>query len=79
MGQGDDGDGAVKLADVGDVPVVLDAEQLAELAGVSAWSIYEGVRRGDSPFAHVRVGRTIRFSTAAALRVLGHVTEAPSD
>ena len=55
----------------------LTAEELADLCGVSAWSIYQAVRRGDCPVAPVRVGRRIVFAKAAAEAVLGPISEEP--
>lgn len=47
------------------------ADQVAELLGVSTWSIYEAVRRGDPPIPPIRVGRRIVWSRAAVDSLLG--------
>lgn len=48
----------------------LTASEVAELVGVSEWSIYASVRNGDCPFPHVKVGRRILFIKGAILRLL---------
>lgn len=48
-----------------------NAEQVAELLGVSTWAIYEAVRRGDPPITPIRVGRRLLWSRAAVDNLLG--------
>lgn len=52
-------------------PRTLRAEELADLLGVSAWAIYEAVRRGDCPVEPIRVGRRVVFARAAVDALLG--------
>ncbi|HVA74312.1 MAG TPA: helix-turn-helix domain-containing protein [Acidimicrobiales bacterium] len=47
------------------------AEQLSELLGVSAWSIYEAVRNGTCPFEPIRIGRRLVWPRALVDRALG--------
>ena len=49
----------------------LRAAEFAELLGVSEWSLYESVRRGDCPVAPIRVGRRLVWSRAAVQKLLG--------
>lgn len=49
----------------------LTAEGLAARCGVSAWSIYESVKRGDCPVPAIKIGRRIVFAKAAVDRLLG--------
>lgn len=49
----------------------LTVPELAAVLGVSPWSVYESVRRGDCPVVPVRVGRRVVFSRAAVDRLLG--------
>ncbi|MDA8297425.1 MAG: helix-turn-helix domain-containing protein [Actinomycetota bacterium] len=50
---------------------VYSAEDLAELAGVSTWSIYQAVKADACPFPFLKIGRRIVFPRAAADRLLG--------
>ena len=50
---------------------VYTAEELAELAGVSTWSIYSAVKDRTCPFPNLRIGRRIVFPRALADRLLG--------
>lgn len=61
----------MKLSQVPELPTTLDAAQVAELLGVSTWSIYQAVKSGTSPVPAIRIGRRVVFSTAAALRAIG--------
>jgi predicted DNA-binding transcriptional regulator AlpA len=46
--------------------------ELAELLGVSSWSVYNSVKDGSCPVAPIRVGqRRIVFAKAAVDRLLG--------
>ncbi len=56
-------------------PAVYTAEELAELAGVSTWSIYQAVKAEESPFPFLKIGRRILFPKAPADRLLGLSTE----
>jgi excisionase family DNA binding protein len=47
------------------------AAELADLVGVSTWSIYESVRHGDCPFPAIRVGRRVVFAKAVVDQALG--------
>lgn len=62
---------SIALKDVGDLPTTLEADQVAELLGISKWTLYELNRRGEAPVQPLHLGRTLRWPTAAVLRVLG--------
>lgn len=47
------------------------AQELADLAGISSWSLYNSVQDGTCPFPFLRVGRRIIFPKAPADRLLG--------
>lgn len=49
---------------------VYTTEQTAALLGVSSWTLYESVKRGDPPVPPIRVGRRIVWSRAAIDRLL---------
>lgn len=51
--------------------VTYTTEELAGLAGVSTWSLYEAARRGDCPFPFIRIGRRLVWPKAAANQLLG--------
>lgn len=53
------------------MPAVYSAEEVAELAGVSTWSIYNAVKVDESPFPFVRVGKRIVFPRSGVDRILG--------
>lgn len=44
---------------------------LADLFGVSTWSMYQSIRRGECPVPVVRVGRRIVVPTAPVRELLG--------
>lgn len=54
-----------------DLPPTLDANTTAELFGVSYWTLLRAVKAGTSPVEPLRVGRSLRFSTARVVAVLG--------
>jgi hypothetical protein len=58
------------ILDLEILPPLLDGRQLALLLDCSYWSVMEGAKRGDLPIVPLRIGRLVRFSTAAVLRVL---------
>jgi len=47
------------------------AEQVAKLAGVSTFSIYQSVKTDESPFPFVRIGHRIVFPRSNVDRILG--------
>ena len=47
------------------------AQELAQLLGVSEWSVYEAVRSGTIPFQPIRIGRRIIWPRAAIDKALG--------
>ena len=61
----------MKLSQVTELPTTLDTPQVAELFGVSAWSVYQGVKAGTFPVAPIHVGRRLVFPTIAVLRAIG--------
>ncbi|MDI6709473.1 MAG: helix-turn-helix domain-containing protein [Bacillota bacterium] len=46
----------------------IDADEVAAMTGLSAWSIYNLVRRGEIP--HIRVGRRVLFRRSSILNWL---------
>ena len=54
----------------------LTVDELAAALGVSAWTVYESVRRGECPVRPIRVGRRILFARAAVEQVLGPIESA---
>lgn len=56
------------LSDLRGLPPVLTAEEAAPLWGISVWSLYEASKRGGAPVAPLRIGRSLRWPTAAVLR-----------
>lgn len=46
------------------------AEEVADLAGVSTWALYEAVKKGESPFPFVRIGRRLIFPRTPVHRIL---------
>lgn len=61
----------MKLSEVDDLPPTLDGHQAAELLGCSYWHLLELVKRGEAPVEPLRLGRSLRWPTAAVLRALG--------
>lgn len=57
---------------------VYRAEECAELYGVSAWSWYQSIRRGDCPAPVIRVGRRIVHPKAAVNAALGLNSTSPT-
>ena len=47
------------------------AEEVAKLAGVSTWSIYNAVKTDESPFPFVRIGHRVVFPKMPCDRILG--------
>jgi hypothetical protein len=56
-----------------DLPTSLDAEQVADLTGLSTWKLYEAARLGELPPAltPIRVGRRLFWPAARVLDALG--------
>lgn len=52
-------------------PATYTAEEFAALLGVSLWSLYESVRRGDPPIPPIRVGRRLVWPRSAVNTLLG--------
>jgi len=48
-----------------------NASELAEILGVSTWTIYEAVRRGDCPIPPIRVGRRLLWPRSRVEELLG--------
>jgi len=48
-----------------------NAEEVAKLAGVSTWSIYNAVKTDESPFPFVRIGKRVVFPRVPCDRILG--------
>lgn len=51
----------------------LDVPTAAELLGISTWSVYAAIKRGEIPA--LRIGRKLFVPTAQLLRMLGHTTD----
>ena len=52
---------------------VLRAEEVAELLGISTWSVYQAARRGDTPLGQIaiRVGRRLLWPRGRVTGLLG--------
>ena len=61
----------MKLSQVPELPTTLDAPQVADLLGVSTWSVYQGIKDGTFPVKPIHFGRRVVFSTVAVLRAIG--------
>jgi hypothetical protein len=61
----------IRLADGTELPPTLDGHQVADLFGISYWSLLGQVRAGTCPVTPLRLGRKIKWSTASVLRALG--------
>lgn len=63
----------MKIADldVGSLPPTLDTAAVADLLGVNRETLYDAVRAGASPVTPLRLGRCLRWPTAAVLVLLG--------
>lgn len=68
----------MRLADVDDLPTVLDTETAADLLGISADTLWRLAREGEAPIEPLRLGRALRWPTARLLDLLG-LAEAPTD
>ena len=53
------------------MPATYTAAEVAELLGVSTWSIYAAVKEGNCPVAPIKVGRRLVWPKAAVDRLLG--------
>lgn len=58
------------LPDPHEQPTV-SVPEAAHLLGVSAWTLYEAIKRDQSPVRILRVGKKIRVQTVDLLRVIG--------
>lgn len=58
------------LSDLANLPATMDARQFADLFGCSYWSVLQQVKAGTCPVAPLRLGRKLRWSTAAVVRAL---------
>lgn len=61
-------DGA-RVSSLADLPLVLSAEETADVLRVSKWQIYEAVKRGE--IRAVRLGRCLRIPREEIARLLG--------
>lgn len=52
-------------------PATYSAEEVADLLGVSAWSIYASVKNGTCPVMPIKVGRRLVWPRATVDRLLG--------
>jgi predicted DNA-binding transcriptional regulator AlpA len=59
-----------------DRPETITTDQYAALLGVSRWTLYDAAKTDTAPIRPIRVGRAIRWPTAAVLASLG-LTELP--
>jgi len=56
---------------LGTMRTTLGVDEVAELYGMSRWTIYEQANAGTLPVLPLRIGRTLRWPTVAVLRSLG--------
>ncbi len=49
----------------------ISVEELAEVLGLSPWSIYKAIRAGNPPAPIIRCGRRLRVPVAPLRRLLG--------
>ena len=61
----------MNLADVATLPPTLGVTEVKKLWGVSDWAVRQGVKAGDLPVLPLRLGRLLRWPTAAVLRSIG--------
>lgn len=61
----------MRLADTSTLPAALTTDQAAELLGVSPDLLWRLARDGEAPVEPLRLGRVIRWPTAALLDLLG--------
>ena len=57
----------------------LTAEELAAALGVSTWTVYEAVKRGDCPVEPIRIGRRLLWPRARVEQLLGPAPTPPED
>ncbi len=62
---------SVSLSQLRSLPPTLTAEEAGAFWSLSAWSVYEATKRGDVPVEPIRIGRSLRWATAAVLRSIG--------
>lgn len=55
-----------------ELPPTIDSALAAEAFGVSYWHLLNQAKAGTAPVTPLRLGRNIRWPTAAVLRALGH-------
>lgn len=68
----------MNLADVANLPTVLDGHAAADAFGVSYWHLLELVKKGEAPVEPLRLGRRLVWPTARVLDALG-IGAAPID
>ncbi len=61
----------IAAARAGDLPPTVGVEQVAQLYGVSPWTVKRRVADGTFPVAPRRLGRLLRWPTATVLHDLG--------
>jgi predicted DNA-binding transcriptional regulator AlpA len=61
----------MQLSDLGGLPPTLNTEQAADLFGVGVDHLWKLAREGRAPVEPLRLGRALRWSTAACLRSVG--------
>lgn len=49
----------------------VNASEFAQILGVSTWTVYESVRRGDCPIPPIRVGRRLLWPRTRVEELLG--------
>lgn len=64
-----------QASQVADMPLALDADAVGSILGISRWSVYQAIRRGE--IRAIRIGRSVRVPRSALAELLGE-TAAPS-
>lgn len=57
------------MSSLADLPLVLSAEETADVLRVSKWQVYESIKRGE--LRAVRLGRCLRVPREEIARLLG--------
>jgi len=55
----------------GRLPPTLNAEEVAQVWGISAWFVYQGHKAGSLPVAPLHLGRLLRWSSIAVYASVG--------
>lgn len=61
----------MRLGDLADLGPTMSTQQVAKLYGVTPDTLYASVRNGTPPVPVIRIGRAVRWPTAAVLASIG--------